>query len=341
MENVSPGGDTLSMPEGDFLALVQGEVRAAHSVAQMLCGLYNVGGADTTGQLGTLVALALQSLGTIGPRVEDRELCDLLEALCAELRRLAQINDALVAVVAGFAGLPPVRDGRGREKLRRRLDKYGSVGPMWLFQPEFQQLAREAVQVFAAADQMKQRIEVRLAQLRAVLSPQAGETLAQETARLLVDGAAARAYWLATLLSSRHAYGLGDVTGQWASLAQETLAELGRLAAQVDDEALRTLIEGLGVEMERLVALSQRVVEEVAQSVGLALPRDREERDKLRRRLEAEGGEHPVWPSMPSLRLLSEETVQVAAAVNAIKQRIDARLAELRAGDGSSAAAGS
>jgi hypothetical protein len=108
---------------------------------------------------------------------------------------------------------------------------------------------------------------------------------------------------------------------------------LGRLVPHIHDDVLRALVEALGAEMQRLAALSDRVLEELARSVGLTLPQNTCEREELRRTLEAEDTGRPVWPPMSSLRPLVDETVRVAGAVNATKQRIDAHIADLRAGD--------
>jgi len=154
----------------------------------------------------------------------------------------------------------------------------------------------------------------------------------------LVEGSVDAVREFARYLCRRHTLGLADVAGQSTFIIQRGLEELRALVSQIDDEALRGLVESFYAEARGMVELDDRVLAEVARYVGLPPPQDRGDREELQRRLQKYDEVGSVWTSEPQFQQLAHETQRAFGAIDRIRRRIDARLAHLRAAISSQAA---
>jgi tetratricopeptide (TPR) repeat protein len=129
-----------------------------------------VGLPDVSGVLKPWYQKGRDLLQILIPQIEDNELRGLFNTFDLQTQKIEEdLDNQFIELIAKFFGLPAPQNERDRRKLTRRVNKNISLeGPVWAAQPEYQQLAEQSKQAFAAVEETKRRIDERLAHLLAM-----------------------------------------------------------------------------------------------------------------------------------------------------------------------------
>ncbi|MCI0526642.1 MAG: hypothetical protein L0Y56_04210, partial [Nitrospira sp.] len=171
MRKVHFEGQFLELSEQDFLILLKGVVGGAYELAKTSHSLQISGFPDILDGLKSWNQRQLEQQEVLIPQIEDEELHELFHSLDSQVRMIEGSNDQLAIIIARFLSLPAPQTQRERQNLVRKMSKYSSIeGPMWINQPEYQQLAKQSKQTFSKIEEVKRRIDERLAHLLPALS---------------------------------------------------------------------------------------------------------------------------------------------------------------------------
>jgi tetratricopeptide (TPR) repeat protein len=158
-------GQTGEMSERDFLILLKD---ITNDLMVKTSHFHQIGGfPDVSGGLKSWRQRGAEQRQIFIQQIENDELRGLFHSFDLQVRRIEEeLDNQFVALIAEFFGLPAPQTQRDRRKLMRKMGKYGSTGgPVWAAQPEYQRLAEQSRQAFAAVEEIKQRIDDRLVYL--------------------------------------------------------------------------------------------------------------------------------------------------------------------------------
>ncbi len=135
------------------------------------------------------------------------------------------------------------------------------------------------------------------------------------------------------------AYNESEASGfpDWRDAFQ--LPEVGQtefakaIADQIDDSELADSFGSLRSRLQELVELDRRMVDWLAQLVGLPQPRSKRDKTRLNRRLHKvvvngpDGRpQGPVWAMQPEYQAFVRESGELLAGVRAMQDRVDRRI---------------
>lgn len=169
-------GQTGEMSERDFLSLLKD---ITNDLMVKTSHFHQIGGfPDVSGGLKSWRQRGAEQRQIFIQQIENDELRGLFHSFDLQVRRIEEeLDNQFVALIAEFFGLPAPQTQRDRRKLMRKMGKYGSTGgPVWAAQPEYQRLAEQSEQAFAAVEEIKQQIDDRVAQLLSVASSSSEDT---------------------------------------------------------------------------------------------------------------------------------------------------------------------
>jgi tetratricopeptide (TPR) repeat protein len=101
-------------------------------------------------------------------QIDDEKLRNLFYSFGEQIQKICDLDNQLVAAIAGFFNLPPPKIPADCYKIARSMNK-SIRGPIWANEPQYQRLAqplREAVEI---ANDIKQEIDNKLQALLSVI----------------------------------------------------------------------------------------------------------------------------------------------------------------------------
>ncbi len=168
MIRLSIAGQGVELNGHQFLTLIDNIAGGYYPVATGYHGCHLNGFADWKNALPrTLEMVGWETpMETVESLIDDEELREAFHSVREHLQELINIDEQIIAWLAGYVGLSSSQGERNRRRMDRRLHKIVvAQGPIWATKAEYQVFVGNSAKHVLAVMDAKERLDRRLEQL--------------------------------------------------------------------------------------------------------------------------------------------------------------------------------